>query len=401
MMQEIMKPDYLIIGAGIMGMATARALLARKPTARIIILEKETGVGFHASGRNSGVLHAGFYYTADSLKAKFCRDGNKALHEYCAARDLKVLKCGKVVVATHESEMEGVRELARRGVANGVDVRIIDEKELAEIEPNARTHGIALYSPTTSAVSPTEVCAAMQRELEGQGVIFLFETPYEKRLGDNAVQAGGKRFEAGMVINCAGLYADKIAREFGFSEHYTIIPFKGVYLQYTGAAPPLRAHVYGVPNLKNPFLGAHFGLRVDGGVRIGPTAMPAFWREQYDFHSRFSLGEVREILGWEATLFAKDAFRFRALAWEEIRKYSKPYLIAQAFKKVKNLRAEDFREWSRPGIRAQLLDTRSLELLQDFVVEGDAHSVHVLNAVSPAFTCSLPFGEWMVEKYIA
>ena len=227
------KTDYLIIGGGIMGMAVARELRARKPSASILILEKENDVAFHASGRNSGVLHAGFYYTADSLKAKFCREGNAAMRAYVAKNNLRMNDCGKVVVAQNEQELETLHEIYRRGQTNGVALKLIDEKELAVIEPNAKTTRQAIYSPSTAVVSPVEVCQSLRRELEGQGVRILTRTAYERRLGDGVIAAAGERFEYGTIINCAGLYADRIAREFGFCRNYTILPFKGVYLLYS------------------------------------------------------------------------------------------------------------------------------------------------------------------------
>jgi L-2-hydroxyglutarate oxidase len=238
----------------------------------------------------------------------------------------------------------------------------------------------------------------LRAELEANGVIIHTSTPYEKRLGGNAVQAGGNRYEAGHIINCAGLYADRIARDFGFCEHYAIIPFKGVYLKYQGTDTPVRPCIYPVPNPKNPFLGVHFSVTVDGTVKIGPTAIPAFWRENYHGLEGFSLRDMAEVLGREAMMLASDA-DFRNLAWKEIRKYYPPYMAAQAARMVKHLDTSRFTGWSRPGIRAQLIDKHTRKLLHDFVVESDKHSTHVLNAVSPAFTSSLPFAAWIADNH--
>jgi len=397
-MQSI-RTDHLIIGGGIMGLAIARALRARHPAASVTILEKENDVAQHASGRNSGVLHAGFYYGADSLKAKFCRDGNAAMRAYVASHNLSINDCGKVVVAQNEGELETLHELFRRGQVNGVPLQLVDEKQLADIEPNARTTGQAIYAITTAVVDPIEICQTLKRELESQGVRILTRTAYERRIDDNSIIAGGQRFEAGMIINCAGLYADRIARDFGFCRHYAIIPFKGVYLKYNGPDKPVRPCIYPVPNLKNPFLGVHFSVTVDGTVKIGPTAIPAFWRENYHGLSGFSARDMAEILCREAILFASDT-NFCALAMTEIRKYSPRFMAAQAARMVKHLNTARFTGWSRPGIRAQLYDKRSKRLLHDFVVESDAHSIHVLNAVSPAFTSSFPFAQWIVETHL-
>lgn len=400
-MNSPLRCDYLIIGAGIIGMALARELCSRFPSADILVIEKEPDVARHSSGRNSGVLHAGFYYTADSLKARFTRDGNRMMREYVTGRGLAINECHKVVVASDESEVEGVRELQRRGERNGVEVRIIDEQELAEIDPNARTTQIALYSPSTATVNPAQVCCALRDDLTQSGIRFLFNQGYSRRQGDTAVRTnGGLVIEAGKIINAAGLYADRIAREYGFSSSYTIIPFKGIYLKYTGTDKPVQTNIYPVPNLKNPFLGVHYTITVDGTVEIGPTAIPAFWRENYIGFENFNLGELLEVLGWESRLFMSDSFGFRSLAFEELRKYNREYFTGLAVKMVKQLDTSGFNQWSKSGIRAQLLNTKTKELVMDFVVEGDDRTVHVLNAVSPAFTCSFPFAAWVVDNYV-
>ena len=196
---------------------------------------------------------------------------------------------------------------------------------------------------------------------------------------------------AGYVVNAAGLQADRIARQFGFSRHYTILPFKGLYLY--GDEPPgsFRTNIYPVPDLRNPFLGVHFTVTVDGRAKIGPTAIPAFWREQYAGLQGFSLRDFSEIAWRQLGLVCSAGFEFRRLAWEELKKYDRRHLVALAGELADGVRPEHYRCWGRTGIRAQLLDTRSRSLVMDFVLEGDARSLHVLNAVSPGWTCAFPF----------
>ncbi len=396
-----MNFDYLIIGGGVIGLSIARDLINRFPEKKIALLEKEPDVAYHSSGRNSGVLHAGFYYTSDSLKAKFTRDGNKQLREYCYANNLKINECKKVVVAKDESELPSLFELDKRGKANGVDVKIIDEKELFDIDPNVKTFKHALYSPNTATVDPVEVNQAIKNELKQKGVQFFFGEAYSSRVEGNKIKTSkGNIIAADKLINAAGLYADKVAKDFGYSKKYTIIPFKGVYLKYHGAEKPVSINVYPVPNLKNPFLGVHFTVTVDGSVKIGPTSMPAFWRENYKGFDQFSAGETLNILSWEAWLFITNAFGFRGLAIDEIKKYNMKYFAGLAENLVKKLDVKGFDEWGKPGIRAQLLNVKTKELVMDFVVEGDKDSIHVLNAVSPAFTCSFPFAKWVVDNYV-
>jgi L-2-hydroxyglutarate oxidase LhgO len=395
------KVDYIIIGGGIIGLSIARELKRRKPDCSVIILEKEPEVALHSSGRNSGVLHAGFYYTADSLKAKFCRDGNKAMKVYCQENKLKINDVGKVVVTKNEEELKSLFELEKRGKKNGVDVSIIDEKQLKSIDSNAKTYKHALLSPSTVTVDPKEICHSLKNELEAQGVVFFFGEGYQKRMDGNTIQTTkGNILQASKIVNTAGLYADKIARHFGFSKGYTIIPFKGIYLKYTLPDAPIKTNIYPVPNLKNPFLGVHYTITVDGIIKIGPTSIPAFWRENYTGFDNFKGMELANVLGWESVLFLTNAFGFRSLAFQEIKKYNKPYFISQATALVEDINKSGFTEWSKPGIRAQLLNKKTKELVQDFVVEGDSNSIHVLNAVSPAFTCSFPFAEHVVDRYI-
>ncbi len=393
--------DYLIIGGGIVGLAIARELRTRFPGSGIAVLEKEYDVAYHGSGRNSGVLHAGFYYSADTLKAKFTRDGNRQLREYCYANNLKINECKKVVVAKDESELPALFELEKRGKANGVEVRIIEEKELYEIDPNVKTFKYALYSPTTATVDPSEITRAIKNELRAMRVEIFFGEGYKSRLEGNSIKTTkGNIFTASKIINAAGLYADKVARDFGYSKKYTIIPLKGIFLKYHGNEIPVTTNVYPVPNLKNPWLGVHFTVTVDGTVKIGPTSTPAFWRENYQGFDRFRFGEMMGILSWEALLFLTNSFGFRNIALEEIKKYKRSYFASLAKVLVRKIDVKGFTEWGKPGIRAQLLNKQTRELIMDFVVEGDNDSIHVLNAVSPAFTCCFPFAAWVVDNYV-
>ena len=395
------ESDFLIVGAGIVGLTIAWELHKRYPDSRISIIEKEPDVAYHSSGRNSGVLHAGFYYNSESLKARFTKHGNQAMKAFCKEKGLSLNENGKVVVAKNEEEIAGIEKLHERGKLNGVDVSIIDEKELSRLEPNARTTDKALYSPSTATIDPKEISKALRADLSAKGVNIYFNEAYKKLAGKNQIVTKSEQIYQGKkIINTAGLYADKIAKEFGFSGGYTIIPFKGVYLKYMYDNHPVTMNVYPVPNLKNPFLGVHFTVTVNNEVKIGPTSIPAFWRENYYRGNNFNVNEMMSILGWEAKLFLSNAFGFRNLAFDEIKKYRKPYFVNLAAQLIKNIDKSGFKEWSSPGIRAQLLNKQTSELVQDFVVESDTDSVHVLNAVSPAFTSSFPFAEWVVEHHV-
>lgn len=391
--------DYIIVGAGIIGLALAYKLKQRRADSRILVIEKEAAAGTHASGRNSGVLHAGFYYSADSLKARLCVEGNKQLREYCRAKNIPLNECGKLVVASFEHEIAPLRELHRRGTVNGAGVELISEAAARKLEPNVKTCGEALYSPHTATSDPARVAAALQEDLQGLGVEIRYNCAYLSH-SNNAITTSQGAFEAGTVINCAGLYADKIAQQFGFGLNYTIIPFKGLYLKYKKNKTDVRMNIYPVPNPKYPFLGVHFTKTVDGTIKIGPTAIPALWRENYTGLSRFNLGELLSIGMWESKLFLSNAFNFRNLAFTEVRKYMRSHLIGLSKLLIPNIDSNGFGDFAPPGIRAQLLNVTTKELVQDFVVEGDARSIHVLNAVSPGWTCSLPFADYIIEHFV-
>ncbi|MFN3532762.1 MAG: L-2-hydroxyglutarate oxidase [Candidatus Brocadia sp.] len=388
--------DILIVGGGIVGVSIAKELASRHPDLDITLLEKEATVACHASARNSGVLHAGFYYTPDSLKAKFTVEGNRLLTDYCLKHHLTINRCGKIVVAKDEKELEGIFELKRRGDKNGVALEIVDEKRLTGLEPNARTFDKALYSPTTSVVNPAEVVEHIAQNLKGNVKILLNEK-FRKREDVSTVSTNTQKIKFRHLINSAGLYADKIAHQFGIGQKYTLIPFKGLYLEYKDSTL-IRKHIYPVPNLKNPFLGVHFTITADGKVKIGPTAIPAFWRENYQGLSNFSLNEFFEVLFYEARLFVTNAFNFRSLALEEMKKYCRNYFIQQAVHLVKKIDINKFGNYLNPGIRAQLLDTETLKLVMDFVVEHGENSTHILNAVSPAFTSAFSFSKFIVDE---
>jgi L-2-hydroxyglutarate oxidase LhgO len=396
----VLATDYLIVGGGIIGLSIAKALKERNMGVSVRLIEKEPHVGAHSSGRNSGVLHAGFYYSADSLKAKFTRDGNAQMHAFCKEKSLKINRCGKVIVAQNESQIAGLEELKRRGDANGVELEWMSEDELALKFPEAKTTQKALFSPNTSSVDPKAVVEALALHVKELGVEIITDCAYEAKAGKDAVLTSKGIYFFDTLINAAGLYADKIGRDYGASKNYTIIPFKGIYLKDSQNKMGLTTNIYPVPNLANPFLGVHYTLTADGAAKIGPTAIPAFWRENYKGFSGFCLQELGQIAWYEAKLFATNAFGFRSLAYDEVRKYQKSYFLGLATALTRGCDHGGFREWSKPGIRAQLLNTNTLELVQDFVVERKENSVHVLNAVSPAFTCAFPFAKWVVETYI-
>ena len=363
--------DVAVIGGGIVGLALADAWLQRQPDATVIVHDKERQLAAHASGRNSGVLHAGFYYAPDSLKARLTREGNQLLRAFCAERGVSVRPTGKVVVITSDAQLTSLLELHRRGIANGVDVELVDESRLAELEPLARTAGRALWSPTTAVANPVAVVDALAERVRERGGQVL--------LGSEVVAAGpgwvrtatSERVNVGHVINAAGLHADTVARWFGYGNEYRMLPFKGLYWYGTWEPGRLQRHVYPVPDPRNPFLGVHLTVTADGRAKIGPTAIPALWREDYGHMHGFSASEAMRVASLYPGFLMSRHHDVPALLRSELPKYSRRHLIAQATAMVPSATPESFTIKGRPGVRAQLLHKPTGRLEMDFIVQGD------------------------------
>jgi len=392
------KAEFVICGAGIIGLTIARELITQGAES-IIIFDKESDVGYHASGRNSGVLHAGIYYDPGTLKALMCHKGNQMLQDYCEEHNLPLLKTGKVVVTRDETELKTLDELERRAKANGGTVEMIDEKQLAELEPNARTTERALHSPRTSVVDPKAILQCMKAELHATGKVqFLFDTAFvSPSLHHVETTQGNVEFKT--FINTAGAYSDKVAQSFGIAKNYRLLPFKGIYrVLKKPAADKIRGSIYPVPNIKNPFLGVHFTRGVHGDVYVGPTAIPAFGRENYGIFK----GLDREFfsIAWRDLEMLLENKKFQAIAMEEPRKYFFKYFFADAKRLVKHLAPNDVAPSSKVGIRPQLVDLETNELVMDFVIKKHHNSIHILNAISPAFTSSMYFAQLVVNNYV-
>jgi len=386
--------EVVIVGSGIIGLTIARELLKRG-CEKILILEKESQLGVHASGRNSGILHAGVYYTPDSLKAKSCLRGNMLMSEFCTKNHLPYLKTGKVIVVKSESELETLAELERRARANGASVEMIDEKTLKELEPSARTVKKALWVKNTATVDPRKVLEALAKELESSGKVTIrFNCMFKgvKSSFEIITSCGNVRFEH--FINCAGAYCDCVAHAFGLGKEYKIVPFKGLYWKLQRDCvlnDTIKGNIYPVPNLQNPFLGVHFSRNIYGDVYVGPTAIPAFGREHYGVISGIDR-EALQILKANAILFFRHP-QFRSVAIHEPLKYLKPFFYKDASALVRGLKPGDLVPSNKVGIRPQLINKNTLSLEMDFVMIKDGNTVHVLNPISPAFTASMDLAE--------
>ena len=396
-----MRADLVVIGAGVVGLAIADAWLLRNPSSSVIVLEKESSLAEHASGRNSGVLHAGFYYAPDSLKARLTRQGNAQLREFCRGAGVPVRETGKVVVTQSAEELPALQELHRRAVANGVEVELVDEQQLHELEPLARTHGQALWSPTTAVANPVAVVEALAARVVNRGGQLLTGTEVLGAGPGWVRTANHGEISAGHIVNAAGLYADVIAHWFDVGTDYRMLPFKGLYWYGSWQPGRLQRHVYPVPDARNPFLGVHLTVTVDGRAKIGPTAIPALWREDYGGVHGLNAAEGLEIARTYPRFFTSKDHDVAGLIRSELPKYSRKHLVRQAAGLVPSVRVEDFKEKGRVGVRAQLFHLPSRKLEMDFVVEQGEQSTHVLNAVSPGWTSSLAFASYVIDAVMA
>ncbi|BDQ35954.1 aminobutyraldehyde dehydrogenase [Pseudodesulfovibrio nedwellii] len=388
----------VICGAGILGLTIARELI-KAGFDDIIIFDKEPAPGMHASGRNSGVLHAGIYYDPGTLKAQMCLEGNRRMQAYCEENGLPLFKSGKVIVARTETELDTLDELERRATANGCTVEMIDKTQLAELEPNAKTVERALHSPFTAVVDSKKILTAMHHELDTSGKVrFFFNTRFLDKGYDSVLTSEGP-IKYSLFINAAGAYSDRVAHAFGVAPNYRLLPFKGIYHKLKKpAADQINGSIYPVPNIKNPFLGIHFTRSVHGDVYVGPTAIPAFGRENYGILKGLD-AEFLSILFQDLNLFMGNE-KFRQVAMEEPRKYFFKYFFNDTAKLVKHISPDDFISTSKMGIRPQLVNTDTCELVMDFVIKRHNNTIHILNSISPAFTSSMYFAELTVKDHV-
>ena len=390
--------DVVVVGAGVIGISTAWSIKRSKPRARVLVVDKENVPGKHASGRNSGVIHAGFYYSPDSLKAKFCLKGNQELSSLILRHKIPILRCGKVVVTRNASEESQIEKLSSRGIANGVEVQVLPKKALGEIEPFAATFENFLWSPNTSVSDPGLVIDAMQKEAKDVGVEFRFDSGFS--FNDFSAKIKGETVSFGHLVNCAGSYALDVAKDYEFGSQYLTLPFMGRYLKTDEKNLKLRTLIYPVPHPINPFLGVHLTRTIDRSVKIGPTAIPLFGKEQYSLFEGIKFAEMLESARGLLSLIKGQTHDVTEILATEMPKIVTRNLIREVSSIAPDI--DSVKGW-RPapaGIRAQLVNTLNGELVQDFVVEGDDHSTHVLNAVSPGWTSAIPFGEYVAERVL-
>jgi (S)-2-hydroxyglutarate dehydrogenase len=387
--------DVIIIGGGIVGLAAALEITKRFPRLRLLLLEKENRVAQHQSSHNSGVIHSGIYYKPGSLKAKLCVEGARSMVEFCREHGLPHKICGKVIVATNQQESARLEELRRRGEANGLTgLQFFSSEKLREIEPHA-TGLRALAVPSTRITDYGVVCDKYAELITAQGGTILTSaavTGLRCSASETAVETVRGAFIAGSVINCAGLFSDRISQICGEKSEVIIVPFRGEYYQLVPErAAMVRALIYPVPDPRFPFLGVHFTRRINGTVDAGPNAVLAFRREGYS-RGDFDLRDVA------STLAFPGFWRMAAKHWQSgfgelYRSYSKAVFVRALQRLLPEVREEDLVP-SGAGVRAQAL-RRDGTLVDDFQFKTSARMLHVLNVPSPAATASLPIGRYI------
>jgi (S)-2-hydroxyglutarate dehydrogenase len=389
--------DVVIIGAGIVGLALGREITRSFPRLRLLILEKENRVAQHQSGHNSGVIHSGVYYKPGSLKAKLCVEGARAMVEFCREYDIPHKLCGKAIVATSEAELPRLEELRRRGEANGLTgLRILSREELREIEPHAS--GLqALFVPSTGITDYAAVCEKLAQLIGEQGGSIRTDAGVirlERRAQDVVVKTVGGDFRVACVINCAGLFSDRISRMAGDKPDIAIVPFRGEYYDLVPERSSLvRNLIYPVPDPQFPFLGVHFTRHINGTIDAGPNAVLAFQREGYR-RTDFNLNDLASSLSYPG-FWRMAAKHGRYGLGEFYRSFSKSAFLRALQRLLPELREEDLIPGGS-GVRAQALK-RDGTLVDDFQFVWSGNMLHVLNVVSPAATASLSIAAFVVH----
>lgn len=393
------RSDFVIIGGGIVGLATALELQRRFPAGRLLLLEKEADVALHQTGRNSGVIHAGVYYAPGSLKARFCRDGKGAMKDFCTEHGIPFLICGKLIVATDEAEAAKLAALEARARANDIPIEPVSGTEAARLEPRVNSVA-ALLSPSTGIVDYGLVARHMARLFVERGGEIRKGTEVlggSERSDDIHLQTTAGEVSAGRAVFCGGLMADRLARAFGAEVDFRIVPFRGEYFRILNQPPDLVRHlIYPVPDPERPFLGVHLTRKMDGGFTVGPNAVLAMKREGYH-RTDINLADLASSLSYPG--FWRLVRRNFSSAISEIAaSTSRALYLRKVQKYCPHIRLEDLAPY-RAGVRAQAV-ARDGAIIDDFLFVKGRNSLHVCNAPSPAATSALPIANHIAERLL-
>ena len=391
-----MSADVVIVGGGIVGLATAMKLLERRPGLNLVVLEKEPAVGLHQTGHNSGVLHSGIYYKPGSLKAENCRIGKKAMEAFCAEEGIPFDVCGKVIVALGEGELPALQRIYERGQANGVGCELIGAERLHEIEPH--TAGIkAIWVPEAGIVDYRKVVVRLAERIQSRGGVIRTNSRVKSSTATSdsrVLITDSEEIETRYVVNCAGLQSDRVARLLGQNPDVKIVPFRGEYFELTSEAEHLCNNlIYPVPDPAFPFLGVHFTRMIGGGVECGPNAVLAFAREGYT-RTTMNARDLFEVLTYPGFLRLAKKF-WRAGFGEMWRSFNKGAFVKALQRLIPEIEAKHMVP-APAGVRAQAMN-RDGSLVDDFLLIDDERVVSVLNAPSPAATSALNIGAFIAD----
>ena len=397
--------DIIILGGGMVGLSLAHQIKRKNKNLSIKILDKEKHLGLHNSGRNSGVLHAGIYYEPGSLKAKVCVEGAKKLKKWCLHEKLDVLKCGKVIVTQKSSQENELNKLYERAIKNGAKVQFIDKNDLkkhSSLIYNATEK--ALWSPNTCVVDPKSILKRLTENLLNFGIIIEYNLEnYIINKEENYIEVSKKglveKYFYGHLFNCCGVHADEVAKKFNICKNYKILPFKGLYWKLkSNKYYNFKTNIYPVPDLNVPFLGVHITPNTKGEIFLGPTAIPAFGKENYHGLKGFQPFLTANFLQDLGKQWILNKNGFRRYAREQALQGLKPIFLKSAQAIIPSIKNEDLIKSSKVGIRAQLFDKKEGKLIQDFKLINYKNSTHVLNAISPAFTASFALADLIIER---
>lgn len=395
-----MQHDVVVVGAGCIGLSVAKHLVERS-VLDVAVVEKEHHLAAHQSGRNSGVLHPGFNYPPDSVKAEFATEGTRRMKEYCRQHEIPLDECGVVVVAQDDIEESRLYSLDANADANGVTAELLDGEELRVHEPYARGQA-ALYCPEAASVDSQQYVYQLARDVRTTDASLYLDTEVTaiaRRHEDYAIRTDSGTLEANYLVNAAGLHADRLAHQVGVGDDYQVVPFRGEYYEVgVDKRDHCRSMIYPTPDPELPFLGVHFTRQADGTVIVGPNAVLAFGREAYN-KTDVNLGELAETLTYPGFWRLMASRKLLGVARDELGKsYRKNRFVTAAQRLVSDIDATDLRP-SYSGIRAQVVSANG-DLIKEPVFEVDDNAIHVLNAVSPGLTCSLPFGEHLADRVL-
>ena len=394
-----MKYDFAIIGSGIIGLTLAYKLKQKFNNSKILILEKEPNSVSHGSGRNSGVIHSGIYYEPGSLRANLCVAGAKELKEYIKSKKLWINECGKILIPTSDDSNSNLINLYERGQKNGVIINKIKKDEVEKIEPYVNCQfDYALHIPFTSVADPKEVSKSLIDDLVKLNVEIKYNSKVLK-IENNQILTKENNFEAGHIFNCAGLFADEIAKNSSLEFRYSFLPFKGKYWKIKNKEFRLNHLIYPIPDLRYPFLGLHSSHNRNGDFYIGPSSTPVFGREQYESFIGDNIKETINLMFNFSKKIILNENKLRTLAFQEISLLTKQGFYNQIKKMFKNLKANDLElSNTKVGIRSQIFDPQSKNLVNDFVIINQKQTTHVLNAISPAWSASFAFADHLIKE---